>query len=127
VAGPIVGVLIPLLVWMIAKAARWHVEFILRFFAGFCLIANGLYIGLGSFQGVGDCGDMLNNGSQPWQLWLLGLATAPAGLWMLNNLGSHFGLGRGARPVSRSDAFLAVAAALVLTIFGFAMHYWFTQ
>jgi hypothetical protein len=54
----------------------------LRFFAGFCLVANGLYIGLGSFNHVGDCGEMLRHGSQPWQLWIFGLLAAASGLWL---------------------------------------------
>jgi hypothetical protein len=112
---------------MMAKATRSRVEFVLRFFAGFCLIANGLYIGLGSFHAIGDCGDMLRNGSQPWQLWVFGLATAPLGLFLLNNLGDLFGLGPNAPPVSRSAACFAVATALSFMIFGFALHYWLSK
>src|SRR5437879_2266857 len=54
-AGPVVGVAIPVLLWAAAAAARRPGAFVLRFFAGFCLLANGLYIGVGSFNRVGDC------------------------------------------------------------------------
>ncbi len=71
-AGPLLGVLGPLLAWCIAAATRLRGAFVLRFFAGFCLLANGLYIGVGSFDRVGDCGEMLRHGSGVWQLWLFG-------------------------------------------------------
>src|SRR4051812_44607720 len=81
-AGPVVGVVLPLLFWSATAAARVPWAFVLRFFAGFCLLANGLYIGVGSFDAVGDCGEMLRHGSESWQLWLFGAATAPVGLWL---------------------------------------------
>ena len=81
-AGPVVGVTLPLLVWAIAKIARLGGRFVLRFFAGFCLVVNGLYIGIGSFNRIGDCGEILRHGSQLWQLWLFGLLTAPVGVWL---------------------------------------------
>src|SRR5688572_11187264 len=54
-AGPIFGVLVPLAIWLIAAACLFPGASVLRFFAGFCLVANGLYIGIGSFEGAGDC------------------------------------------------------------------------
>ena len=56
-AGPVVGVLLPLLGWLIAAWVRMPGAFVLRFFAGFCLIANGVYIAGGSFDRIGDCGE----------------------------------------------------------------------
>src|SRR5947209_4265019 len=76
-AGPVVGVLLPVALWLAAAGVRMPGAFVLRFFAGFCLLANGLYIGAGSFDRVGDCGEMLRHGSEPWQLWLFGAMTAP--------------------------------------------------
>src|SRR5262245_43922438 len=76
-AGPVVGALLPLFAWAIAVVLRFPGVFLLRFFAGFCLLANGLYVGVGSFDRVGDCGDMLRHGSALWQLWLFGAVTAP--------------------------------------------------
>src|SRR5947209_3664633 len=52
--GPVVGVSAPLLLWAGSAAVRLAGAFMLRFFAGFCLLANGLYIGVGSFDRVGD-------------------------------------------------------------------------
>lgn len=77
-AGPGLGVAAPILLWSLAAAALLPGAFMLRFFAGFCLLANGLYIGFGSFDGVGDCGVMLRHGSEPWHLWVFGAATTPS-------------------------------------------------
>jgi hypothetical protein len=50
-AGPVLGTLMPLALWGIARRRRWSVAFLPRFFAGFCLIANGSYLGVGSMAG----------------------------------------------------------------------------
>src|SRR5437870_4523012 len=71
-AGPVFGVCFPLLAWGLAAAVRLPGSFVLRFFAGFCLIANGAYLAGGSFDGIGDCGVMLRNGTPIWLLWLFG-------------------------------------------------------
>src|SRR4029077_4923338 len=92
-AGPVFGAIAPVLVWLAARLARIPGAFVLRFFAGFCLLANGLYIGVGSFDGIGDCGDLLRNGAPNWHLWLFGALTAPIGLWLWHRQGPHFGLG----------------------------------
>jgi hypothetical protein len=80
-AGPISGILLPLLMWCVFHFARLPGAYMPRFFAGFCLIANGAYIGVGSFDGIGDAGEMMRNGSPTWSLWLFAhriLALAPA-------------------------------------------------
>jgi hypothetical protein len=92
-SGPLVGVAVPLILWGAAAMARVRWAFVLRFFAGFCLVANGLYIGLGSFHRVGDCDEMLRHGSQLWQLWLFGAVTGPAGLFLWHRQGHYFGFG----------------------------------
>jgi hypothetical protein len=99
-AGPIFGVLAPLALWGIAAAAGWRLAWLARFFAGACLMGNGLYMGAGSFGGIGDAGDIIRHGSPIWTLWLFGLATAPAGLWLWNGLGPKFGLGASAEEIS---------------------------
>ena len=45
--GPLIGSGLPLLVLALAAAFRWPGLPLFRFFAGFCLIANGVYIGIG--------------------------------------------------------------------------------
>lgn len=99
-AGPLIGAILPVLVWFIAEKIRFEAAFVLRFFAGFCLVGNGLYIGVGSFDHVGDCHEMLRHGSAMWELWLFGALTTPIGFWLWHGLGSRFGLGAAAQPVS---------------------------
>ena len=56
--GPVLGILIPLgaLVVLRRTPAPWFE--LLKFFAGFCAIANGAYIGLGWIRDAGDAGDL---------------------------------------------------------------------
>ena len=113
-AGPIFGVLSPLLLWGVAAALRCSGAFVLRFFAGFCLIANGAYIGTGSFGRIGDCGVMLGHGSPIWQLWLFGAATVPAGFFLWHRQAKFFGLGPNGNRVSRRAAFASLLAFIAL-------------
>jgi len=116
-AGPIVGAVAPLLLWGAAVAMRLAGAFLLRFFAGFCLIANGFYIGVGSFGRIGDCGQMLQNGSPIWTLWLFGLIAAPLGIWLWNRQGRYFGLGpNAATPPGRAAIGSLVVCAALLTL-----------
>ena len=104
-AGPILGVLLPLALMF----ARFKWAYLLQFFAGFCLIANGAYIGVGSFGRIGDAGDMLRHGSPMWLLWLFGAVTLPLGLYLWNGLGPHFGLGAAAGKVDHRAAYASCA------------------
>jgi hypothetical protein len=114
-AGPIVGVLAPLGVWALFLANRIPLAWLARFFAGFCCLANGLYLGVGSFDRVGDAGDILHHGSPMWALWLFGLVAAPAGLALWNGLEAKFGWGRSSEPVGWRLV-LACAGLLLTTI-----------
>jgi hypothetical protein len=120
-AGPIFGAAVPLLLWLVASKARRPDAFVVRFFAGFCLVANGLYIGVGSFGRIGDCGEMLRQGSAAWQLWLFGAATVPIGIWLWHGQGSHFGLGDANGRVSRATAYTSLAACVALLVLGFVV------
>lgn len=79
-AGPIVGVMSPLAMSGVFRLAKWPYARVVYFFAGFCLIANGAYIGVGSFDGVGDAGEMLRCGSPQRVLILFGVLSFCAGL-----------------------------------------------
>ena len=103
-AGPVFGVLLPLTLWGAATCLRLPGAFVLRFFAGYCLIANGAYIAGGSFDRIGDCGEMLRHGSAPWYLWLFGAATVPASFCLWHRQGVRFGLGNAGVQVSAGVA-----------------------
>lgn len=117
-AGPVFGVLFPVVLWITAVALKMPNAFVLRFFAGFCLIANGAYIGLGSFGRIGDCGDMLRHGASFWHLWLFGIATLPLGLGLWNGQAKHFGIGKNAVTVPPLVGYSIVGVALMLVAIG---------
>lgn len=85
--GPVAGVAIPLVAWQIVRRLRAGSIGVPMFFAGFCLVANGAYIGAGSFAGIGDAGDMLALGSPRWLLWLVGTVCVVAGIVLWHALG----------------------------------------
>lgn len=117
--GPIIGVVTPTLLWLCAALLRLRGTFVLRFFAGVCCVANGLYISLGSIDRIGDCGEMLRRGSPPWLLWLFGGVTVPFGFGLWHGQGRHFGLGKVKGNVDRRVAygvFVATFVALLATI-----------
>ena len=113
--GPCVGVVLLLGLLLAAKLGRFKWTFLLQFFAGFCLIANGAYIGVGSFGKIGDAGDMLRYGSSIWTLWLFGIVTFPLGLYLWNGLSPHFGLGTATGKVDHRAAY-ASCILLLLTL-----------
>jgi hypothetical protein len=111
--GPIVGSLLPLLVWLAADRLRWSGAFLLRFFAGFCLVVNGAYLFGGSFDGIGDCGDLLRYGAPMWTLWLFGLIAFPLGLGVWNGDDRDLRLGPEARNIRPAVVYGVVALAVV--------------
>jgi hypothetical protein len=117
-AGPLVGLLLPLILWSVLAATRTPGAFVARFFAGFCLVATGAYIGVGSFLAAGDCGEMLRHGSNAWVLRLFGALAVPAGLWLWNGLGPDFGLGRAQGKVNHRIAYATLVIFAVLVVLG---------
>ena len=65
-AGPIVGSLLPVIVASICLAFRLRIAYMLWVVAGFCLIANGAYIGIGAFDPVGDARELIVHGTSRW-------------------------------------------------------------
>jgi hypothetical protein len=112
--GPILGSLLPLGALGLSKLARARVIYLFRFFAGFCLIANGAYLGVGGFSGVGDAGDLLRYGAPPWMLVAFGLLCMPLGLSLWNGLGPHFGLGPSKGEVGRRDSLGMLVLLLIV-------------
>ncbi len=79
-AGPIVGVAAPALIALVLSRSRRSLRLIAVFFAGFCMIANGAYLGGGAFTGAGDAGDLIVMGTARWVLVAFGVVTTAAGL-----------------------------------------------
>jgi hypothetical protein len=114
--GPIVGAILPLLVFAIARAIRWRGWYLVQFFAGFCLVANGAYLAFGAFAHIGDAGDLVRHGAPIWLLWLFGMITIPLGLWLWDGLGPHFGLGTSSGRVDRAAAYAMLACLAVIVL-----------
>jgi hypothetical protein len=112
--GPVWGCIIPLILLGIVLLCRWSWWYLVRFFAGFCLIANGAYLAGGSFDEVGDAGDILRHGSPRWTLFLFGIPTVALGLWFWHRLGPHFGLGPSSGKVDRRAALVMLVALILL-------------
>jgi hypothetical protein len=121
-AGPVFGVAAPLIAWGVAQASGLGIGYMLRFFAGFCLIANGAYLGVGSFDRVGDAGDLLRHGAAIWQLWLFGALCVPAGFYLWHGLGPQFGFGEAEGRVHIATAYGCLAvlgvAVVLMALFG---------
>lgn len=86
--GPILGCAVPVALWWFVPRRFTAARNIAMFFAGFCLLANGAYIAIGSFDGVGDCGVMLQHGWPISTLLLFGTLTIPPGFYLWHRLGS---------------------------------------
>lgn len=113
--GAIGGCVLPLAILAAARcfAAKARV-YLLAWFAGFCLAANGAYLFGGAIipGGADDGGTILHNGGSRWQLLAFGVAAVAAGLYLWNGLGSSFGIGVDRGRVSRQAA-VATATALL--------------
>lgn len=116
-AGPLLGCVFPLLTSWVAPHRFVVLRKAIQFFAGFCLVANGAYVAIGSFDGVGDAGVMLETGSPLWALLAFGAAAMPAGFWLWHRLGSlrQF-LAEPERVTPRMAYSSAAALALVLLV-----------
>ena len=116
--GPILGCLIPLVLWLLVPRRMTSARNVASFFAGFCLISNGSYIAIGSLDRVGDCGEMLRTGSPLWTLFAFGVVTVALGLFLWHRLGSlkHF-LSNPSVIASRS-AYLVLSVLLAVIVAG---------
>jgi hypothetical protein len=109
-AGPVLGSVVPLGAWAVAKLLRWPHVFVWRFFAGFCLVSNGVYLVGGSFARGADPGDLMRLGMSEAVLISLGLVGAVSGFWLWHRQGQHFGLGNSGGEVQTG----AVIASVIL-------------
>jgi len=117
-AGPLLGVVLPLILWALLAVTRIPGAFVARFFAGFCLIANGAYLGVGSFLGTGDCGEIIRQGSPVWILRAFGAVAVPMGFSLWNGQGPRFGLGDADGKVSRQAAYGSLVVFSLLVLLG---------
>ncbi|NUQ62805.1 MAG: hypothetical protein HUU20_09965 [Pirellulales bacterium] len=113
--GAVWGGLLPAAVWLLVRRTVPAHAYLARFFAGFCLVANGAYLAAGSFFAGGgdDAGVLLQHGAEQWQLLGFGVPAFAGGLWLWNGLGPSFGLGIAG---GRVDKKAAVGAGIALVL-----------
>jgi hypothetical protein len=121
--GPVGGCLLPLAGLAAARLAARRHAYLARFFAGFCLAANGAYLLGDAFVRGGDGRELIAHGTPPWALVAFGLPTLALGLALWHGLGPHFGLGPARGRVDRRAAAattvaLAALVAIELALFG---------
>ncbi|MDB5173130.1 MAG: hypothetical protein JWN51_1903 [Phycisphaerales bacterium] len=85
--GPIWGCVLPIAAWLLTFRAGNTVRQLVQLFAGFCLVANGIYLGVGWVIGVGDAGDLLRHGAHVWELIAFGTVTVGTGLYLWHRVG----------------------------------------
>jgi hypothetical protein len=113
--GPIWGVLLPLLLWRLGEFLKLRWAYLLRFFAGFCLLANGAYIGVGWYSWVGDAGMIRALGTPIWEMIAFGLVCCGSGLYLWNGAGGKFGIGAAREEVAGSHV-IGVSTALLVVV-----------
>ena len=78
--------MIPIFACMLALIFRRRVPEPLKFFTGFCLIANGTYLAVGTMWRVGDARDLLRMNVHPAELISVGAALMLVGLAIWHRL-----------------------------------------
>jgi len=121
--GPLVGSILPIIISVLWRRLRWPGWYVLQFFAGLCLITNGVYLTVVSFiPNAADPCEMMRNGSPQLTLVAFGMITFPLGLFLWNRLGVHFGLGDARGKVNGRVA-IAVFVMLVALVITEALTY----
>jgi len=120
--GPFWGALLPVATLGIARLLHLPGVYLFKFFAGFCLIANGLYLIVDSFERGGDGGTLIRCGAAQWELLAFGMVVTPLGFWLLHGLGPHFGLGAARGRVSRPAVITSVGLLLVTVVAELALY-----
>ncbi len=115
--GALVGSILPLMIAGVWRRFRWPAWYVFQFFAGLCLITNGIYLAVVSFiPNAADPGDLMRNGSPQWILVGFGIISFPLGLFLWNRLGMHFGLGDARGKVNGRVAMAVFALLVALAI-----------
>ncbi len=113
--GSLIGLAAMLVARMVFKRQSELGRWFSRFFAGTCLIANGVYLGVGGLlgdpTGADDAHELLRQGAPAWQLGLFGLVATTAGLVIWHRLGSRLGFSRAIELADRKT----LASLLALT------------
>lgn len=113
-AGAIVGVAFPMILWQLCNILWDALSGGMRLFAGFCLVANGVYISVGVLYSAGDSRSLLELGAPPWLLVSFGAITVPVGLWLWHKHGQYKSTERD--EVSTARLFFLNVSALIAQV-----------
>jgi len=86
-AGPVLGAILPVALLALLPVVGPRTKHVLFSFVGFCLLANGAYIGLGALSGAGDCRQLAQYGSPSWTMLAFGGAASALGLYAWHRMG----------------------------------------
>jgi hypothetical protein len=78
---------IPVALWLALRRTRARA--ILQAFAGWCLIANGVYMAVGWIYRAGDAGELVRLRTPIPVLIAFGIVSAAAGLFLWHRLGAR--------------------------------------
>lgn len=97
VGGPAFGAVAPLGVWLatatVGRLYRSGWSILARFFAAFCLLANGVYMASAVLLPVGDAEELIRLGVRAWTLAVPGGIAAAGGLALWNGMSRKIGGG----------------------------------
>jgi hypothetical protein len=119
-AGPLIGSLLPLAAAGVASLLRLRAAYLLWVMAGFCLIANGAYIGVGAFHPIGDAQELIAHGMPRWILAAFGAIALVAGFWIWHLVSPKLGFGRSPESTNPKHAYAIAGIAAIVTVLGFA-------
>jgi hypothetical protein len=113
--GVVWGAILPFLVSLTVPAHWAPGRHLARFFAGFCLAANGVYLLVGGLHDGGDPGDLRHFGVPLLPIMFAGLIETTLGLRVWHGLGPRLGFGVHAdqRPCRTALVLLVLLGAVV--------------
>jgi hypothetical protein len=112
-SGPLFGSLFPLVLSLCFPRIA-----LLRLFAAFCLLVNGIYICCASFTPFADAAVMLRRGSPMWTLWGFGIVAFGVSLPLLRSLGPRLSLDKRPSPYGPAQILIAIFLTLGMAVAG---------
>lgn len=76
-------------------------------------MANGVYLGMGTWTGDGDAGDLLTTGASGWHLVIFGLVASACGFALWHGQGATFGFKNNHERITLGSVILAVGLLVV--------------
>ncbi|MFT3785602.1 MAG: hypothetical protein QM770_05485 [Tepidisphaeraceae bacterium] len=117
-AGPILGCVLPIVLASVCTLVRQRCAYLAWTIAGFCLIANGCYLGVGTVDPVGDARVLVTHGAPRWTLVLFGIAALLAGGFIWHRCSGRFGFGSASHAIEPQHAWWTASLSLIATLLG---------